>query len=337
MKVLVTGADGFVGRAVCAELARAGETVVAGTRGAVPVPHAHDARALGDLARPRDLDDLLEDIDAVVHLAARVHVAADSSPDPAAAYRELNVDATRRLGQAAARAGVRRLIFLSSVKVHGERTIGRPFVETDAPDPRGPYALSKLEAEQALAEISQAGLETVVLRPPLVYGPGVKANFLALLRLCDSALPLPLGAVSGNRRNLVYVDDLAGAIRVCLAHPHAAGRTYLVASGPALSTAQLARELRRALGRPERLLPVPPDALRLLARLAGRADAAGRLVDSLAVDAGRIASELGWRSGWSLAEGLKSTVDWYRGRRTAASPPGRPVRAAGSRVLPGRR
>lgn len=328
MKVLVTGADGFVGRAVCAELARAGETVVAGTRNAVPVPDAHEALKLGDLVRLRDLDDLLDGLDAVVHLAARVHVASDSSPDPAAAYRELNVDATRRLGQAAARVGVRRLIFLSSVKVHGERTTGRPFDETDAPDPRGPYALSKLEAEQALAEISQEGLETVVLRPPLVYGPGVKANFLALLRLCDSGLPLPLGAVSGNRRSLVYVDDLAGAIRLCLAHPQAVGRTYLVASGPALSTATLVREMRRALGRPERLPSVPPAALRLLARLAGRADAAGRLLDSLAVDAGRIASELGWRSHWSLPEGLRSTVDWYRGRRAATSPPGPSVRAA---------
>lgn len=337
MRVLVTGADGFVGRAVCADLARAGETVVAGTRRGVPVQHAHETRALGDLGRLRDPDGLLEDLDAVVHLAARVHVGSDASPDAAAAYREVNVDATRRLGQAAARAGVRRFIFLSSVKVCGERTTSRPFDETDGPDPRGPYALSKLEAEQALAEISREGLETVVLRPPLVYGPGVKANFLDLLRVCDSALPLPLGAVSGNRRNLVYVDDLAGAIRLCLVHPHAAGRTYLVASGPALSTATLVRELRRALGRPERLLPVPPAALRLLARLAGRADAVGRLLDSLAVDACRIASELGWRSRWSLPDGLKITVDWYRRRSGATGPPGRPVRALRVEILRGRR
>jgi nucleoside-diphosphate-sugar epimerase len=169
-----------------------------------------------------------------------------------------------------------------------------------------------LEAEQALAELSQEGLETVVLRPPLVYGPGVKANFLALLQLCDSVLPLPLAAVTGNRRSFVYVDDLASAVRICLTHPRAAGRTYLVASGPPLSTATLVRELRRALGRPQRLLAMPPTALRLLGRLAGREDSVSRLLDSLAVDAGRIARELGWRSRWGPREGLESTVAWYR-------------------------
>ena len=316
MRVLVTGADGFVGTAVCAALAERGHHVIAATRNGARVPDADEARLLGDLAQLGDADALVSDAEAIVHLAARVHVMDDMAADPLAEYRRVNVAGTRRLAEAAARRGVGRLVFLSSVKVHGEATPDRAFTEDDAPDPQDAYGRSKWEAEQALAEIAaRDGLETVTLRAPLVYGPGVKGNFLSLLTLCDSRRPLPLGGVTKNRRSLIYVDNLADAVCTTLEHANAAGEIFLVSDGLPVSTAVLVRGLRTALGRPDRLLPVPPRLLRLALATIGRGGAADRLTGSLAVDVSCIRTTIGWRAPWALQAGLTATADWYRHER----------------------
>ena len=312
MRVLVTGAAGFVGRALCPALAAAGHEVIAGVREGTAPPGAHAHRTLGDLAEERSLDAAVAGVDAVVHLAARAHMMRETAADPLILYRRVNVDGTRRLAEAAARADVRRFVLMSSVKVNGERTSMRPFTEDDPPAPADAYGISKREAEETLAAIaSKMGLSAVALRTPLVYGPGVRANFLALLRLCDSPWPLPFGGVSGNRRSLIHLANLVDAIAVALVHPSANG-IYLVSDGEDLSTAGMIRRLRAALGRPTRLLPLPARLLETSLRLLGRGALADRLCGSLAVDTGRIARNLGWRPPITVDEGLAATVAWYR-------------------------
>ena len=318
MRVLVTGAGGFVGRALCPALAAAGHEVIAGVReGAMP-PGAHAHRTLGDLANERPLDEAVAGGDAVVHLAARAHVMRDTADDPLALYRRTNVDGTRRLAEAASRTGARRFVLISSVKVNGERTAARPFTEDDLPAPVDAYGISKREAEETLAAIAAgSGMAAVALRLPLVYGPGVRANFRALLRLCDNAWPLPFGGVTRNRRSLIGLANLVDAIGAALTHPAAKG-VYLVSDGEDLSTADLVRRLRRALGRPARLAPVPAWLLDTSLRLLGRAALADRLCGSLAVDTGRIARELGWRPPVAVDDGLAATVTWHRTTRRDA-------------------
>jgi len=312
MRVLVTGAAGFVGRALCPALAAAGHEVIAGVREGTAPPGAHAHRTLGDLAGERPLDAAVAGIDAVVHLAARAHVMRETAADPLVLYRRANVDGTRRLAEAAARAGVSRFVLMSSIKVNGERTAIRPFTEDDPPAPADAYGISKREAEETLAAVaSKTGLSAIALRVPLVYGPGVRANFLELLRLCDSAWPLPFGGIAGNRRSLIHLANLTDAIAVALVHPSADG-VYLVSDGEDLSTAALIRRLRAALGRPARLVPVPARLLDTLFRLLGKGALADRLCGSLAVDTGRIARDLGWRPPCTVDEGLAATVAWYR-------------------------
>lgn len=311
-RVLVTGADGFIGRAVCAALADKGHHVIAGTRTGRDVPGAHESRALGDIAHPEGRDRWVADTEIIVHLAARAHVTRDTSLATLGAFRRVNVDGTRALAETAARRGIQRIVYLSTVKVHGETTTDNPFVETDIPDPHDAYAVSKWEAEQLLADIgSRNQLETVVLRAPLVYGPGVKANFLSLLKWCDTPLPLPFGGITRNRRSLLYSGNLAHAISVALWHQKAAGQVFLVSDGPPVSTAQLVRMLRAALGRPDRLLSVSPGMLRRLLSLAGKADACDRLIGSLEVDSSAIAGELSWHPPTSLQAGIQATASWY--------------------------
>lgn len=304
MRILVTGATGFVGRALIPVLRDAGHEVVAAVRGASDLDV--EQRVVGDLGPDTDWRAALEGIEAVVHLAARVHVMNETAADPLAEHRKANTEGTRRLGEQAAEAGVRRLVFLSTIKVNGERGT---FGDLDAPAPVDPYGVAKMEAEQALFAIP--GLEAVSLRPPLVYGPRVKGNFLALLGLCRKAWPLPLGAID-NRRSLIYVGNLCDAVRCCLEHPEAPGRTFLVRDGEDLSTAALIRRLAKALGRPAPLLPVPPGLLRLAGRLTGKGPQVARLLESLRIDDGAIRRDLGWAPPFTVEQGFAETAAWYR-------------------------
>ena len=309
MQVAVTGAGGFVGRALCRALAAEGHEVIACIRSGDDPEGAGEVRRIADITDRGALHDAFDGAEAVVHLAGRAHVMADDAVDPMAEYRRVNVDGTRAVAEAAADAGVRRVVFVSSVKVNGERTDGAPFRETDQPAPEDAYGITKHEAETVLFDIARArGFETVCLRPPLVYGPGVRANFAALLKLCDSGLPLPFGSITRNRRSLIFVDNLTAAIGAVLAHPDASGRVFLVRDSEDLSTAGLVRSLRQALGRPARLIPVPSCVLNLLLRLAGRGAMAERLLGSLTVDDGAIRTTLGWTPPVSVTDAMLATA-----------------------------
>lgn len=305
-QVLVTGATGFVGQALCPLLESNGWTV----RKAVRRPQA-GCIAVGDIGPETDWRTTLDGVTEVVHLAARVHVMRDATSDPLTEYHTVNCAGTASLARQAAKAGVKRLVYLSSIKVNGEFTGATPFRAGDPPHPLDPYAISKWEAEQALQRIAgETGLEIVVLRPPLVYGPGVKANFLRLLGLVERGLPLPLGAVK-NRRSLLYLGNLADAIRVSLSHPSAAGKTYLLSDGTALSTAELVRHLAAALGKAPKLIAVPPGLLKIAALLTGKSAEAARLLDSLEIDGTAITNDLGWHPPYSTEQGLAVTASWY--------------------------
>jgi nucleoside-diphosphate-sugar epimerase len=310
--ILVTGANGFVGRVLCAQLAASGFKVRKAMRASDPGDP--DAVAVGDIGERTDWRAALAGASCVVHLAARTHVLRETAADPFAEYRRINVHGTERLARSAAACGVRRLLFLSSVKVNGERTEERPYTEGDAPRPEDAYGVSKWEAEQALARIAaDTGLEVVVLRPPLVYGPGVKGNFLRLMNLVARGVPLPLGAIA-NHRSLIYAGNLADAIVRALAAREAAGRTYLLNDGGDVSTPDLVRLLAQSLGVKPRLIPVPLAVLGLAARLVGRRAELARLAGSLQVDSTRIRGELGWRPPLTLAQGLEQTAQWYHSR-----------------------
>lgn len=314
MRILVTGASGFIGRALCRALAARGHEVRAAVRWKAGVSSDGLATVaerieVADIADETGWPAKLSGIDAVVHLAAIAHRAADE-----AAVRRVNVEGTTRLAHAAA-GRVRRIVFLSSVKVHGEDSGERAFSETDTPRPEDAYGRAKLEAERSLHEIAAAsGMELVVLRPPLVYGPGVKANFLRLLRWVDSGWPLPLGAVR-NRRSLIYVGNLADAIVRAVEHTQTAGATFLVSDADDVSTPDLIRRLARALGRTPRLLPVPPRWLLLAGGLTGRTDAIRRLIGNLTVDCSAIQTRLGWTPPLTMAHGLAETARWFQSGR----------------------
>jgi UDP-glucose 4-epimerase len=252
---------------------------------------------------------MLVGITTVVHLAARVHVMRDTEAYPLAAFRVVNVVETLSLARQAAAAGVRRFVFISSVKVNGETTQpGHPFTADDAPAPLDPYGISKMEAEQGLRQIAaETGMEVVIIRPPLVYGPGVKANFSAMMRWLQRGVPLPLGAID-NQRSLVALDNLVDLIITCISHPAAANQTFLVSDGEDVSTSELLRRMGRAMGRPARLLPVPAGLLKLAATLAGRRDMAQRLCGSLQVDIEKTRQLLGWSPPLTLDQGLKKAA-----------------------------
>jgi nucleoside-diphosphate-sugar epimerase len=312
--VLVTGASGFVGTALCSALPAHGFRMRRGVR---TEAHDDDAVAVGNIDALTDWSAALDKADAVAHLAALTHRVGATAKEYLDDYRRINVEGTRRLAEQAAAAGVRRFVFMSSIKVNGESTSGLAFRESDAPDPQDAYGITKLEAEQTLAGIARAsGMEVVVLRPPLVYGPGVKGNFLRLMRLLARGVPLPLGSVR-NRRSLIYVGNLADAVVAALRAPQAAGRTYLVSDGEALSTPDLLYNLGRALGREARLMPCPPALLRGMGALIGRSDEVARLTGSLEVDSTRIERELGWTAPHPPEHGFRATADWYNSRSRA--------------------
>lgn len=307
MKILLTGASGFVGRATETALLAAGH----GVRRVVRQPGASDDSAfrIETISGCTDWCDAFDGVHAVIHLAARVHQMRDSAADPLAAFRAVNVAGSERLARAAAAASVRRFVYVSSVKAVAESSPDGQMLDEDCVTlPLDPYGVSKLEAEQALHRVArETGLELVIVRPPLVYGRGVGANFRALIRAVARGVPLPLACVD-NRRSLVSVDNLADALRICAEHPAAAGRTYFVTDGEDVSSAELVRRIGRALGRPVRLLPVPVQWLRVGAALAGRPTPIQRLVDSLSLDSGRIRRELGWQPPQSMDQALATMV-----------------------------
>jgi UDP-glucose 4-epimerase len=308
---LVTGATGFVGVQLLPALQEAGWAVQAAVRSGsgVRLPHRVAAVVVGDLANAPALRPALAGIDAVIHLAGRAHVMRETADDAEGAFQSANVLATRHLAEQAAAGGVRRFVFLSSVKVNGERTIAQPFTEADRPAPEDTYGRSKWAAEQALHAIAAAtGLEVVVIRPPLVYGPGVKANFLRLLGLIERGVPLPLGAVH-NRRSLVGVSNLCDLIVACATHPAAAGETFLASDQHDLSTPDLVRAIAAAMDRPARLFPFPTPVLRLAARIAGQSRTVERLVGTLQVDSSKATRLLGWAPAVPVQEGLARTVE----------------------------
>jgi len=313
-KVLVTGATGFVGQALCHHLLGQGHQVVATYR-RQPGELSCDWFQIDDMDGTTDWSHIVDSkLDAVVHLAARVHVMDDQDSDPLAAFRRVNRDGTRQLAQAAARHGVKRFVFLSSIKVNGEFTTpGAPFkVELHSP-PQDPYGLSKWEAEQALQGLAQdTGLEVCILRPPLVYGAGVKANFLNLIKLADKALPVPFGGLN-NQRSLIFVENLVDGLTQCAFHPRAAGQTYLISDGQDLSVADMFGELARQLGRPCRAFVCPVWVLKLLGGLTGKSAAIDRLTQDLQVDSTALCQDLNWSPPVEVTEAFAQTVRWYKG------------------------
>jgi nucleoside-diphosphate-sugar epimerase len=309
-RVLVTGANGFVGTALIAALARSGYIVRAALRADrdVAAPVAEKC-VVGDIGATTDWSAALECVDYVIHLAARVHVLHDS-PANENLYLEANALGTQRLASAAARAGVRRFIYISSIKVNGEETAERAFSSADPPQPLDAYGVSKWRAEQYLSEVAHDGLEYAVVRPPLVYGPGVRANFLRLLRWVDKGLPLPLGAVA-NRRSLVSVWNLCDLLQRLLASTVPSGRVWLVSDGEDLSTPALIRRIARAMNKSIMLPPVPVSLLVAGGKLLGKAEEVRRLCGSMAVDIAATRRDLNWVPPVSVDESLARTVDWY--------------------------
>ncbi len=307
MTTLVTGANGFVGTALCTRLSRDGAALRAAVRSLSSQPDGVEAIAMGSLSSESDWTVALSSVEQVVHLAAHVHVMNDKSADPLAEFRRVNVEGTANLARQAAAAGVRRFVYLSSIKVNGEFTQeGHPFTADDAPAPEDPYAVSKHEAEQALRQIAaETGMEVVIIRPPLVYGPGVKANFESMMRWLSRGVPLPLAAANRNRRSLVALDNLVDLILTCLHHPKAANQTFLVSDGEDLSTAELLQKIGKAMNRPARLLPVPVSLLAFVARLLGKTAVAQRLLGSLQMDISNTCELLDWKPPVSVDEGLR--------------------------------
>jgi UDP-glucose 4-epimerase len=310
MRVLVTGASGFVASTLIPALLSDPQFVVRGAYRHRParLPSAIEC-VDGELEGGSDWGDAVRGVDTIVHLAARVHVMRDQAADPLGEFRRVNVQGTLNLARQAAAAGVRRFVFLSSIKVNGE---AGAFSEGDRPAPADAYGVSKYEAEMALGELgATAGMDVVIVRPPLVYGPGVRANFAALMAAIARGVPLPLGAVH-NRRSLIAADNLAHFLVRCVTHPAAANETFLVSDGEDLSTTALVRRLAAAMGRRVYLLPVPPSVIRAAAAVAGRRDAAARLLDSLSVDITKARQRLSWAPPLSVDAALARAAVQYR-------------------------
>lgn len=303
-RVLVTGANGFVGRACCAEAVARGMVVRGVTRSDCDLPKGAENFVIGDIDDNTDWRGTLMDCQVVIHLAARVHVMDDKAGDPLEEFRRVNVQGTMNLASQAAAAGASRFIFMSSIGVNGAETFQHPFTAQDDVMPHSPYARSKHEAEQGLSRLStETGIEVVIIRPPLVYGPYAPGNFGTLMKWLARDLPLPFGAIH-NRRSFVALDNLVDLIMTCLVHPAAGGQTFLVSDGEDVSTTELLLRLGKAMGHRARLLPVPMNWIKFAAALAGKRDLALRLCSSLQVDIEHTRRTLGWNPPISLEQGL---------------------------------
>lgn len=310
---LLTGATGFVGKAVLATLkSGSGHNVTIALRSKGLNVNCDNIKLIGDISSNTDWNDCLANQNVVIHSAARVHIMDDRSDDPLQAFRKVNVEGTLALARQAAQAGVRRFIFISSIKVNGEGTsLGKPYTAFDVPAPRDPYGISKFEAEEALKALAaETGMDVVIVRPVLVYGPGVKANFHSMMAWLCKGAPLPLGAIH-NKRSLVALDNLVDLIVTCIDHPAAANQTFLVSDGNDLSMTQLLRGLAGALNKPARLIPVPAWLIQTAATALGKRAVAQRLCDSLQVDITHTCETLGWQPPVSVEQAFKKTADAF--------------------------
>lgn len=309
---LITGASGFVGKALCAELFLQGQPVRAAVRSVNRQVENIETVSVGNISSETDWTDALTGIKVVVHLAARVHVIKDNVVDQLDVLRKVNVEGALNLARQAADAGVQRFVFISSIKVNGEGTpLGQAYTAENQPAPADPYGISKCEAEDVLRQLAdETGMEVVIIRPPLVYGPGVKANFLSMMRFLHKGVPLPFGAIN-NRRSLVALANLIDFIVACINHPAAANQTFLISDGEDLSTTDLLFRLAVALNMPARLLPVSPRMLEAGLKFVGKGDLAQRLCGSLQVDITKSSTMLDWRPLISVDEGLRRTAECF--------------------------
>ena len=308
-KILITGAKGFIGSHLCKVASEKGLSV----RRVLRSGKGEKGDIVTDINPKTDWSSTLENVDVVIHLAARVHVKNERSVNPMTDYRIANVDGTLNIARQATAAGVKRFIFLSSVKVNGENTIpNHPFKERDLPSPQTPYGVSKFEAEKGLLQLSEStAMETVIIRPPLVYGPRVKGNFLSMLGWLYRGTPLPLDAID-NKRSLVGIDNLLDFITICINHPSAANQIFFVSDGSDLSTTNLIRNIAKAMGRRAWLFPISTSKLKTCATLIGRQDVVQRLCGSLQVDISKAKDLLGWSPPYCVDEGIEKTVNWFK-------------------------
>jgi len=310
LKIALTGASGFVGSRVLERLSGF-DTRIIGRTNAGQVPEGKFFVA--NIGPATDYAGFFEGVDVVIHCAARAHIMDDHTEAPLLAYRKVNTDGTMNLALQAAKAGVRRFIFISSVKVNGEVTEhGIPFGPKVTKPPEDSYGLSKYEAEKGLQELVKATeMDVVIIRPPLVYGPGVQANFLSLLKLAAKGIPLPLGSVIKNRRSLVYVDNLADLVVTCINHPNAANHVFLVSDGEDLSTADMLSRLAVAFGKSGTLLPFPESLIHVACQLLGKSAVYRRLCLSLQLDISETQQKLGWHPPYTVDEGFAKTAKSY--------------------------
>lgn len=319
MRILVTGASGFVGGRLCRTSAEKGYAVRAIVR-QVPsdffVQDSVEAVEVADIGPSTDWTSALQDVDTVIHLAARVHVMKESLKDPLAEYRRVNVEGTRHFASAAIRAGVKRIVYVSTVKVNGEKTDQRPFNEQDIPSPQDHYATSKWEAEELLRDLSKRhGIEVVIIRPPLVYGPGVKGNMLRLMQYISRGYPLPLGNIN-NRRSLISLDNLVDVLLLSASRVECAGHTFLVSDGEDMSTPGLVKRIAEAMGRKPNLVNFPGEVFSLMAKVVpSLRPAAERLMSSLVVDSSKFREMCNWTPPQTIDDGIKSMVSDYLKRK----------------------
>jgi UDP-glucose 4-epimerase len=311
MHILITGATGFLGGAVVRSLLPNKQlNLLAAVRSIADLPEGVDVSKVGEINRKTDWSELVKIPELIIHCAARVHVMNEKSTDPLQAFREVNVAGTLNFAKQAAEAGVKRFIFISSIKVNGESTENDTrFSSRDKLKPEDPYGISKAEAEEGLLEIAtETGMDVVIIRPPLVYGPGVKGNLLNLLKLSKLPIPFPFGLIN-NKRSMVYLDNLVDLIVTCVDHPNAANRVFLASDGDDLSLARLLTSIRQAMNKSSLLLPVPVFLFNLVGRLTGKSAVVDRLIGDLQVDSSDAKKYLDWSAPYTVEQGIKATVD----------------------------
>lgn len=312
--ILITGASGFVGHHACNSFVKNGHNVIALTR-RENFPLTHPNLKVSQLSANTDWQALLKDVHIILHLAGRAHVMHDEADDIYHAYKQVNVEATQALATEAVKAGVKRFIYISSIKVNGEQTFHQPYTAFDDVHPEDDYGKTKFEAEQVLSLVaSGTGMEVVIIRPPLIYGAGVKANVLNLIKICQQPLPLPFGAIH-NKRSMVYIENLVDFMLLCTMHPKAANETFLISDDEDVSITTLVSTIRQALGRPRWLLPIPASALHFFCKLIGKPSLAVRLCGNLQVDISKTKQLLDWKPPFTFKQGMEKTVQSYLGTK----------------------